>query len=366
MKIIHVMGMESSKYGALERYNVELAKFCAERGDSIVFVYEENPDSDDFVQDLQSNGGKIVIINSRQNIFAFLNKYFKLCIHMEPNIVHTHFLNARYLAILVSFFFRKQKIFQTIHSGIRPNAYSWKTRLVMNLIFKSKVKSFTVSDGVRKQLLERHRIPENKVTTLHLGVSSFKYEKEILLREYPFLENPLNIISISNFNLIKGLDVLVKAISLLNESGSMSGCKLIIVGQPQEEIIELNKMIYEYNVENCILLLGIRNDIPKLLSLCDIYCQPSRMEGLSLAIMEALVAGLPIIATHVGGIPEAVENGYNGYLVEKESSNELAKKLGLLIKRKDLRISLGNCSKIKSQEFTIKKSVEALHERYKQ
>lgn len=130
-----------------------------------------------------------------------------------------------------------------------------------------------------------------------------------------------------------------------------------VSGDEEEKLLTLAR---SYDLESNIISIGIRNDIADILAITDIYTQPSRTEGISLSIMEAMSASLPVVATNIGGIPEVVVDGFTGCLIEKENANDLADKLEKLIANSDLRKELGTNGKIKSKEFSLITSVKKL------
>ena len=93
--------------------------------------------------------------------------------------------------------------------------------------------------------------------------------------------------------------------------------------------------------ENVVRFLGIRFDIPELLSTLDVYAMPSKWEGLPIALLEAMAAGCAIVATKVGGIPTAIKHGINGALVPPADPQALAAELEVLLRNEDLRRSYG-------------------------
>lgn len=164
---------------------------------------------------------------------------------------------------------------------------------------------------------------------------------------------------------IKGLDTLIQSIKLLKDKGLAENIKVLIVGVSGSENEKLQNLTNNAKIESNIISLGIRNDIDDILNISDIYTQPSRTEAISLSIMEALNYALPVVATKVGGIPEVVEDGVNGYLCEKENANDLSEKLELLIKNPNLRKQFGTESLSKSKDFSLGNSTKNLHRIYK-
>lgn len=159
---------------------------------------------------------------------------------------------------------------------------------------------------------------------------------------------------------IKGLDTLIQSTKLLKDKKLASNIKVLIVGVSGTENEKLLNLAKEANIQDNIISLGIRNDIDDILNISDIYTQPSRTEAISLSIMEALNYALPVVATNVGGIPEVVEDGVNGYLCEKENAKDLSEKLGLLITNASLRKQFGIESIEISKSFSLEESIKKL------
>ncbi|OQW62567.1 MAG: hypothetical protein BVN29_19400 [Nitrospira sp. ST-bin5] len=104
------------------------------------------------------------------------------------------------------------------------------------------------------------------------------------------------------------------------------GAVMLVIGRGELEA-SLKAQAELLGIEENIRFLGIRQDVPRLLSVLDAFVLPSLSEGLSLALLEAMAAGKPVVATAVGGNPELVEQGQTGFLVSSEDAGSLATKL---------------------------------------
>lgn len=154
---------------------------------------------------------------------------------------------------------------------------------------------------------------------------------------------------------------LLKACTLLTRP-----FRLLLVGDGElrrdvEAFVRGQPMLRE-----AIVLAGERQDIPELLAASDVFALSSRWEGLSRAAIEAMMAGLPMVATNVGGTPELVDEGTTGFLVPAGDPESLARRLDQLLADKELRRSLGAAAKAKAfRRFTLStmlRSTQAVYE----
>lgn len=129
------------------------------------------------------------------------------------------------------------------------------------------------------------------------------------------------------------------------------GCshKMLIIGQgPLYD--DCKNLIEELKLNEHILLLGDRNDVIAILKESDIFCLFSSREGLPVSILEAMACGLPVIANSAGGIPELIEHGRTGYLIDTLDVNLAAKYFADLICNKEKRVQMGNASRSRAAE----------------
>ena len=117
----------------------------------------------------------------------------------------------------------------------------------------------------------------------------------------------------------------------LNRGGNDPRCQLLIVGEgPAREPLEA--LSCQLGLSDCTVFAGARRDIPRILPLLDLFVLPSLYEGFGIAILEAMAAGKPVVATAVGGIPEFVVPGETGLLVEAGNPAALADAIGSLLR----------------------------------
>ncbi len=156
----------------------------------------------------------------------------------------------------------------------------------------------------------------------------------------------------------KGLDVLCDAIRLLPEDLPL---RAALVGPG-----DLDAVREELQPPDSVVLTGpaTREDVPGLLRACDISLQPSRSEAFGISIIEAMAAGLPVIASRVGGIPEAVEDGVTGILVEPEDAEALAEAIRWMVENPEEREEMGRRGQERAKHFDVNTIAAQLEEIY--
>jgi glycosyltransferase involved in cell wall biosynthesis len=155
----------------------------------------------------------------------------------------------------------------------------------------------------------------------------------------------------------KGQEYLIRALAELYTEGAVT-VLLVGSGAYEDRLCALAK---EHGVAEKVRFLGWRDDVPRILRALDLYVQPSLTEGLPLAVVEAAAAGLPIVASEVGGIPEIITHGRDGLLVPPGDPNALAAAIQKLLDDPDQARMLGETARKTAFE---RFSAEAMVERY--
>ena len=159
----------------------------------------------------------------------------------------------------------------------------------------------------------------------------------------------------------KGLAYLLRAVAELEREQGKPVCRLMIVGEGPAEG-ELRVLSNQLNIADRVEFMGTRRDIPALLSQMDVFVLPSLYEGFGIAILEAMAAGKPVIATTVGGIPEFVEHGHSGLLVSPGDSKTLAEAIKEVIAHPEQAKIMGRNGQAHVRKHYAIESVVRRHE----
>jgi len=204
-----------------------------------------------------------------------------------------------------------------------------------------------VSEEVRSYCLQHDRLHPQKVITLYNGIEFENADGETRLpRSELGCEAASHlIITTANVRRIKGLDVLVRAAAQVRREFPRA-VFLIAGGVLEPECLrELEDLRRSLALTDTVKFLGARQDVISLLAASDVFCLPSRSEGFSNALVEAMACGLPCVATRVGGNAEALSDGESGFIVEPDAPEQLAQKLLALLRDPALRRRMGHSGK---------------------
>jgi glycosyltransferase involved in cell wall biosynthesis len=371
--IVNAMGMHSSKYGGLEKFLVFLANELNKHNISLIVVYNSEPHAKEFSNDINQAGGKVVIAHAMHPL-EYLIAFVKLFLKYKPILVHAHF--QIYYSIVFAKLLGCKHILATFHGMYidenseyinNTSQIASSTRIFRKIVNKFTDRFFTVSNAVKQQYTLLFPGIENKIETLYLGSMPNNNLPETCRRKINTQSNKVIIGTIGFNSPVKGMDILMDALVLLKNEFN---CTNFLVCQIGIDSLDPGNKVFISDCEqkeltNLVQWMGIRNDVPELLAGMDIYCQPSRSEALPLAIMEAGMAGLPIIGSRVGGIPEIVLEGYNGFLFENCNSTQLAEYLFRLIADSELRKMMGKNSREHiMKNFNIQTQARAICTKY--
>lgn len=362
--VIEFIGMGSKKYGGFERYIVEEAKQLNAFGYTLVVVFDREPIKTQYLNDLNLLGVKTKIL-PYTGFFSFTKGVASILGKYHPWAVHTNFSSQVLQILPVSKLFRVKRIIATEHcyplvDTLRLHLlYQWIALFSNNVLAVSEKSCDSIKHGI---FFRRKHI-----NTLYLGIKDFSYDKKKAMMHNEIEEGKVAIMNVAYHNPVKGVDVLLKAVHLLVYELGVTNFKVYQIGggQTGKDTEMLYNLAKSLKIEDYVVWMGLKNNVPEILSAGDIYVQPSRSEGISLSIMEASLASLPTVATNVGGIPEAARPNCNGILIAPDSPSELAEAMKYLIVDENLRKSMGEKARQYAKEkFCLEKQVDLLIRKY--
>lgn len=295
-------------------------------------------------------------VKTKYNPFYFL-KLTRILREEKPEILHSHLFHANFAGRLAGKISKVPIIISTVHSPniggiLRERLLKWTDKF-------SNINVF-VSRAVAKYFIEEKKVSKwEKARVIYNGVDVKKFFSDNKIQAKKLLNFPSNkpiLIATGRLANSKGYPQLIEAMKLLKESGR--DFQLLILGEGEKRQ-ELENLVRNRKLEDRVKLLGYIGNVPDYLKAGDVFMMSSLWEGFSLSLLEAMASGLVPIATSVGGNPEVIENGVNGFLAEPNNADDLFKKIRqvLDLPAKDWA-RMGEKSKSTVQEkFSLKKMV---------
>jgi glycosyltransferase involved in cell wall biosynthesis len=205
-----------------------------------------------------------------------------------------------------------------------------------------------VSEEVRKYCIQQDKLPPDKVLTLYNGVELEKIvganSAEAVREEFELGGASHIVTTVANIRKVKGIDIFIRAARIVRQE--FPKALFLIVGFPEEEdhYTHLQELVKSLGLTENVKFLGSTNKVFSLLKLTDVFCLLSRSEGFSNALLEAMAAGVPSVATLVGGNAEAVVNNKNGYLIAPEDVIAAADRISLLLREPETARRIGQAA----------------------
>lgn len=294
--------------------------------------------------------------------FRCLREMIRILERRRVDVVHTHeFLTSVYIGAAARVL-RKPHVI-TMHGG-RYYAGRRRRRLALRWSAKRSRALVGVSTTTAAELAEHLWLPREHVRVVRNGVRPEAGEREPVRRELGIGDDERLVVAIGNLYPVKAHAVLLRALVQLDENETTQRWHVAIAGRGEEEA-SLRKLAVESGIADRVHLLGYRPDVPNVLAAGDVYVMPSLSEGLPLALIEAMFAGKPVVASNVGGIPEVVTDTVDGLLVPPADPQALAAALRRVFADRELAERLGTAARRRAEEgFGVERMVDEYEKLY--
>lgn len=282
------------------------------------------------------------------------------------DIVQTHLRDGNIAGTLAAWLAGAANIVST-----RRNHGYWYTssELVILKTLRRMTTSYIVNSNVIKRFLsEVEKIPSEKIEVIYNGVETSVFSsksEDIKLSCRRALGIPdacLAVAIVANLRPVKAIDLFLRASAIV--ASRHSDASFLIAGEgPERE--HLSSLASELGIEDRVVFIGKRDDISTILSICSVGVLSSRSEGLSNAIIEYMAMGLPVVCTDVGGNPELVEDGRNGFLVPVSDHVAMGKAILRILGSPELMKKMSKESFKKARDmFNLDRFVKRYEEYY--
>jgi len=286
---------------------------------------------------------------------------WRIARHIRRNrvdILHMHTSHAHGLGVLVSMLTRAPG--RVVHRRVDFSIFRNRLKLSRFKYRRGVDRYVAISLAVKAQMVE-DGVPAHCISVVPSGIDAARLDNLHASRDTMraalglALDVPV-VGCVAHLAWHKGQEFLVRAVPRLLER--VPAARIIIVGEGERRSL-LESEIQRLDVGGQVMLTGFREDVPALMQAFDVLAMPSVMEGLNTTLLDAQCLGIPVVASRVGGIPEAVKEGEGGVLVQPRNPVVLADALADLLGDRERRMELGRLGSVRvRKEFSVDRMVE--------
>ncbi len=290
----------------------------------------------------------------------------RLVRRLGPCVLHARNPGTWADALLARACCRNIRLVLGFHGLETAGKFSMRDRIVATGARWFAAECTTVSASGAEKMTRELGIPPDRITVLPNGVDLHRFppasrETSAVVRaEFGIFADATVIGAVGNLTTVKRQDLLLHAFATCRRSEPK--LRLLLVGDGPERG-RLEELCRSLQQDANVTLAGARNDIPRLLAAMDVFVSCSDSEGMSNALLEAMAAGLPVIATRVGGNEELVRDREDGWLIPKGDAGALAAALREAATDPELRNRFGLAARARAEQFSFDSTVH-VYERF--
>jgi glycosyltransferase involved in cell wall biosynthesis len=349
--------IDSLKIGGAQRLISAYASTASAHGLQPVIITMREGGAPYLVDSIRSSGTRVITLQA-PTLFSVrrLRQLITIIKDEKVDIVQTHLIYSNILGSLAAHF-AGVAVIATLHSTtVRVGLKSWILKLIENYClrrFATRILAVgrVVADFHRDSYGDRHiDVIPNGIPKPEIQEIQEIEERDRLRQEITGDGSDSIIITVGRFSRAKGYEDMIEAFNLLHQRASSP--KLLMVGSGGN-VNSIKAQIDSLNLTQSVILAGERDDVNQLLALSDVYASSSHREGLPLAVLEAMMVGLPVVATSVGDIPNVVTEE-TGVVVPPHRPELLAAALEELLKNPEKRQAMGRAAQLRAQnEYSV-------------
>ncbi len=259
----------------------------------------------------------------------------------QVDLIQSHLLGSNVYCSLAGMICRVPVV-STFHGLVdygSTERYLALKRLVLN---QGSSRCVFVSDALREEIIERSGISRSRTVTIHNGIDVEAFapdRKKILSQELGLNDDAIIVGAVGNIRPSKDYATFLRAAALLR--GGNSRYHFVVIGDAGNALSQqLLQLRGDLGLDDAVHFIGFRHDIATLLNSMDMFVLSSVSEGFSLATVQAMACGVPVVVTRSGGPEEIVSDGVNGILVDVQAESQLAEAIGRVTQDAGLRQTL--------------------------
>ncbi len=322
-----------------------------------VCCFREKPD--DLIEEMSAYA-EIINLKIRNKFNPIAIFYIiKLLFKINPDIIHTHLFQPRVYATIAHLFYNRPIIVTQKHSIVNPKKHHIFMLFEMISILMNK-KVIAISESVKKSLTKYELIPNNKIFVLPNCIDYQAFNKA---SNRPFIRKNDEIVvgTVGRLEKVKGIKYLLLSMKIILAKFPHVRLDIVGDGSQSDELKQISKNL---GISNSVKFFGKFTDVIPFYSNMDIFILPSTLEGFGIVLLEAMAAGVPVIASDVDGIREVIVHRESGILIPSKNPDAIARAVIQLIENPELLKMLVENGLIRAQLFDVREHVMKLESLY--
>lgn len=322
-------------------------------------------DLGDLGQELRAQGYAVEVLGRRPGFDRRCVKRLRAFLRRERvAVVHAHQYGPLLYSAAARLPRRRPAILFTEHGRDYPDYRRWKRVWANRVLLSRRDRFVAVGEQVKRALVDYEGMAANHVEVIYNGrdLSAYDPEKpqrETVRQELGLTDDAFVVMQVARLNRLKDHPTALRAIRRLADT--RPHVRLVLVGDGENRA-QIEQLVTELRLEENVLLLGSRSDVPRLLQAADAFLLSSITEGIPLTLIEAMATGVPCVGTVVGGMTEVITAKETGLLAPARDDAELARQLQRLVDYPQLRQQLAVAAR---NRVLDRFDAANMHERYR-
>tara|TARA_B100000886_G_scaffold58559_1_gene36093 strand:+ start:933 stop:2024 length:1092 start_codon:yes stop_codon:yes gene_type:complete len=325
--------INSLEVGGTEKHLLQIVKVLKSKYDLNIFAFKGGRLIDLFLKE----GVIVTFPKPRQNKLLF---FFKFIFKSKADLYHFFLPKSYIIGGIATYFSKKKKIMSRRSLNFYHKKYFNISLFIERVLHKKMDLILTNSNLAKTQLINDEHVKEKKIKLIKNLYKEKNIQKKLRAR-FNIKDNQVVFAIVANLIPYKGHIDLIKACAKITSDN----WKLLIIGEDRNNyLLKLKEAVKKSNLDDEIIFTGFINNVEFFLNDIDFVVNVSTEEGSSNSLLQALAAGIPIVAYNIDSNKDFVENNKNGFLVDYRNINELTKYLNKMVKLGKRR-KMGNYSK---------------------
>lgn len=297
-------------------------------------------------EELRGEGFSVSVLDRRPGLdWRCLRRLNEIICRERVDLVHAHQYAPFFYSASSRLLGSRPPVLFSEHGRAHPDYPRWKRILANRALLHKRDRVVAVGEAVRQALIRNEGIAPGRVEVIYNGIPLERFdlrlsasERAAVRTEIGLNSDDLVLIQVARLDYLKDHATAIRTLERL--VSSRGDARLVLVGEgPERQTIE--KLVGDRGLEAHVKFLGLRTDVPRLLAAADIAVLSSISEGIPLTLIEAMAAGLPVVSTRVGGVPEVVDDGQTGLLSPAGDDDSLAQNVLRVANSSELHTQMG-------------------------